>query len=97
VIWCCIQEPCTTSGACRMRVGADSIRWLCFWAWQIVPQGDLVPMIDEQGINMQQIRCAYDRVSYYCHSLDSTIDEITKGCAMGATSSDVAASGVPES
>jgi hypothetical protein len=33
-----------------------------------------------QAIKQQQIRCSLDRLSYHCHSLDATMDEIIANC-----------------
>lgn len=49
-------------------------------AFNICPVGDLVPLIDTQGVKAQQIRCSPDRLSYYCHSILHTIDEIEASC-----------------
>ena len=58
----------------------------------IQPQGDLVPLLDIQGVKAQQIRCKADALSYHCHSVLNTIDEITDGCL--STSASVSVRGV---
>lgn len=46
----------------------------------IVPQGDLVSMIDLQGAKHQDVRCARDTVSIPCHYMNGTIEEIKTTC-----------------
>lgn len=45
--------------------------------------GDLVPLIDQQSIKAQTIRCSPERLSYHCHSILHTIDEIEGSCGDG--------------
>ena len=45
--------------------------------------GDLVPLIDQQSIKAQTIRCSSERFSYHCHSILHTIDEIEASCGNG--------------
>ena len=52
----------------------------------IQPQGDLVPLLDIQGVKAQEIRCKAGSISYYCHSVLNTIDEITNGCMSSSAS-----------
>lgn len=46
-------------------------------------QGDLVPLIDVQGVKAQSIVCSANRLKYACHSILSTIGEIEQTCQQG--------------
>lgn len=57
------------------------------WILNIVPQGDVVPMADVQGIKAQTIQCKYNMLSIQCHSLESTLEEISSNCGWGEVDS----------
>ncbi len=62
----------------KFKINLSDIDSFCI---NVCPIGDLVPLIDIQGIKAQNIRCSRERLSYHCHSILSTIDEIQGSCS----------------
>lgn len=60
-----------------------SLKSVSQYVVNIVPQGDLVPLIDIQGVKAQSIVCSANRLKYACHSILTTIGEIEQSCQQG--------------
>ncbi|TFJ85693.1 hypothetical protein NSK_003201 [Nannochloropsis salina CCMP1776] len=61
----------------KFKISLDNIDAYAINVWAV---GDLVPLIDEQSVKSQQVRCSHERFSYHCHSILHTIDEIEGSC-----------------
>ena len=64
----------------KFKISLDDIDAFNVNVWAV---GDLVPLIDQQSIKAQTIRCSPERMSYHCHSILHTIDEIEGSCGDG--------------
>lgn len=66
----------------RRKFGV-TLREISQYVVNIKPEGDLVPLVDVQGVKAQSIVCSANRLKYSCHSILSTIAEIEGTCQQG--------------
>lgn len=60
-----------------------TLREISQYVVNVIPLGDLVPLVDIQGVKAQSISCSANRLKYSCHSILHTIAEIEESCQQG--------------